>query len=70
MERWLLLPLKPRVVLDPLASHPLPHICSAVGVSLTLDDFQRVSDRVPFICDLKPSGRYVMEDIHKVSDWP
>lgn len=33
---------------------------------LTLDDFQRVSDRTPFICDLKPSGRYVMEDIHKV----
>ncbi|GLI69682.1 hypothetical protein VaNZ11_014370 [Volvox africanus] len=42
----------------------------AVGVSLTLDDFQRVSDRVPFICDLKPSGRYVMEDVHKVGGTP
>ncbi|KAG2436942.1 hypothetical protein HXX76_006460 [Chlamydomonas incerta] len=40
------------------------------GVPLTLDDFQRVSDRVPFICDLKPSGRYVMEDIHKVGGTP
>ncbi|EFJ41260.1 hypothetical protein VOLCADRAFT_77661 [Volvox carteri f. nagariensis] len=42
----------------------------AVGVSLSLDDFQRVSDRVPFICDLKPSGRYVMEDVHKVGGTP
>ncbi len=38
----------------------------AAGVELTIDDFQRVSDRVPFIADLKPSGRYVMEDVHKV----
>lgn len=44
---------------------PLPAL-SSCGVDLSLDDFQRVSDRVPFICDLKPSGRYVMEDIHKV----
>ncbi len=36
------------------------------GLDLTLDDFQRVSDRVPFIADLKPSGKYVMEDVHKV----
>ncbi len=42
----------------------------AVGVNLTLDDFQRVSDRVPFIADLKPSGRYVMEDVHKVGGTP
>ena len=40
------------------------------GLTLTLDDFQRVSDRVPFICDLKPSGKYVMEDIHKVGGTP
>ena len=39
----------------------------AAGVPLTLDDFQRVSDRVPFLADLKPSGKYVMEDVHKVS---
>jgi dihydroxy-acid dehydratase len=38
----------------------------AAGIDLTLDDFQRVSDRVPFISDLKPSGRYVMEDVHQV----
>jgi hypothetical protein len=37
------------------------------GVELTIDDFQSVSDRVPFIADLKPSGRYVMEDVHQVS---
>lgn len=38
----------------------------AVDVPLTLDDFQTISDRTPFIADLKPSGRYVMEDLHKV----
>ncbi len=42
----------------------------AVGVSLSLDDFQRVSDRTPFIADLKPSGRYVMEDLCKVGGLP
>jgi dihydroxy-acid dehydratase len=45
-------------------------IARSVGVSLSLDDFQRISDRVPFICDLKPSGKYVMEDIHKVGGTP
>lgn len=39
------------------------------GVELSIDDFQRVSDRVPFIADLKPSGRYVMEDVHKVGSY-
>ena len=39
----------------------------SVGLELSLDDFQKVSDRVPFLADLKPSGKYVMEDIHKVS---
>lgn len=42
----------------------------AVGVELTLDDFQRVSDRVPLLADLKPSGRYVMEDLHAVGGIP
>eukprot|EP00877_Chromochloris_zofingiensis_P008312 jgi/Chrzof1/3734/Cz13g06290.t1 len=42
----------------------------AAGVKLSLDDFQRVSDKVPFISDLKPSGRYVMEDVHKVGGTP
>lgn len=42
----------------------------AVGVDLTIDDFQSVSDRVPFLADLKPSGRFVMEDLHKVGGTP
>ncbi|KAH9326132.1 hypothetical protein KI387_006310, partial [Taxus chinensis] len=40
-------------------------IARSVGLDLTLDDFQRISDQVPFLADLKPSGRYVMEDLHK-----
>lgn len=39
-------------------------------MELKIDDFQRVSDRVPFIADLKPSGRYVMEDVHKARPFP
>jgi len=42
----------------------------AVDVSLTIDDFQKVSDRVPFLADLKPSGKYVMEDLHHVGGTP
>jgi dihydroxy-acid dehydratase len=42
----------------------------AVDVALTIDDFQSVSDRIPFIADLKPSGRYVMEDLHNVGGTP
>jgi dihydroxy-acid dehydratase len=42
----------------------------AVEVPLAIDDFQAVSDRVPFLADLKPSGRYVMEDLHKVGGVP
>ncbi len=42
----------------------------AVDVNLTIDDFQKVSDRIPFIADLKPSGKYVMEDVHKVGGVP
>lgn len=42
----------------------------AVDVDLTIDDFQRVSDRVPFLADLKPSGKYVMEDLHDVGGTP
>lgn len=42
----------------------------AVNVPLTIDDFQKVSDRVPFIADLKPSGKYVMEDLHHVGGTP
>jgi dihydroxy-acid dehydratase len=42
----------------------------AVDVELGIDDFQRVSDRVPILADLKPSGRYVMEDLHNVGGTP
>ena len=35
-----------------------------------IEDFQRVSDRIPFLADLKPSGRYVMEDLHNVGGTP
>jgi len=42
----------------------------AAGVALTIDDFQKVSDRVPFLADLKPSGKYVMEDLHNVGGIP
>ena len=42
----------------------------AVGVELAIDDFQSVSDRIPYIADLKPSGRYVMEDLHRVGGVP
>ena len=42
----------------------------AVDVELTIDDFQSVSDRVPFLADLKPSGKYVMEDLHNVGGTP
>ena len=42
----------------------------SVAVPLTIDDFQSVSERVPFIADLKPSGKYVMEDVHKLGGIP
>lgn len=41
-----------------------------VDIELTLEDFQAVSDRVPFLADLKPSGRFVMEDLHRVGGVP
>jgi dihydroxy-acid dehydratase len=42
----------------------------AVGVELTIDDFQATSDRIPYLADLKPSGKYVMEDLHAVGGTP
>jgi dihydroxy-acid dehydratase len=42
----------------------------SVGVELTIDDFQRVSNRVPLLADFKPSGYYVMEDLHRVGGIP
>jgi dihydroxy-acid dehydratase len=42
----------------------------SVGIRLTLDEIQAVSDRTPFLADLKPSGKYVMEDVHKMGGIP
>jgi dihydroxy-acid dehydratase len=42
----------------------------AVDVNLKIEDFQSVSDRVPLLADLKPSGKYVMEDLHQVGGVP
>ncbi|OGT35718.1 MAG: dihydroxy-acid dehydratase [Gammaproteobacteria bacterium RBG_16_51_14] len=42
----------------------------SVDVALTIDDFQTVSDRIPFLADLKPSGQYVMDDLHKIGGTP
>ncbi len=42
----------------------------AVDVKLTIDDFQAVSNRVPYIADLKPSGKFVQEDLHQVGGTP
>ena len=45
-------------------------IAKAADVPLTIDDFQEISNRVPFIADLKPSGQFVMEDLHEVGGVP
>jgi dihydroxy-acid dehydratase len=45
-------------------------IADSVGVKLSIDDFQAVSDRVPFLADLKPSGKYVMADLHAIGGTP
>ncbi|XP_077253352.1 dihydroxy-acid dehydratase, chloroplastic-like isoform X2 [Tasmannia lanceolata] len=45
-------------------------IARSVGLELTLDDFQKVSDGVPFLADLKPGGKFVMEDLHKIGGTP
>ena len=45
-------------------------ISNAIGVELDLDDFETIRARVPVLCDLKPSGRYVATDLHKVGGIP
>ncbi len=45
-------------------------IAHAANVPLNIDDFERMRARVPVICDLKPSGRYVATDLHKVGGTP
>jgi len=45
-------------------------IAHAAGVALTLDDFETIRARVPVLCDLKPSGRYVATDLHRAGAIP
>lgn len=45
-------------------------MAKTVGVPLTIDDFQKISDKTPFIADLKPSGQFVMEDLCQVGGVP
>jgi dihydroxy-acid dehydratase len=45
-------------------------MAKAVDVDISLDDFQRISDKTPFLADLKPSGQFVMEDLHKIGGVP
>ena len=45
-------------------------MAKAAEVDLTIDDFQRISDKTPFLADLKPSGKYVMEDLHHIGGVP
>src|SRR4029077_8810027 len=45
-------------------------IAHAAGVPLTIDDFEEVRQRIPVLCDLKPSGRYVTTDLHQAGGIP
>jgi dihydroxy-acid dehydratase len=45
-------------------------ISRTIGVELSIDDFETIRQRVPVICDLKPSGRYVTVDLHKAGGIP
>ena len=42
----------------------------SVGVPLTLDDFQKFADQTPFLANLKPSGQYLMQDLHAIGGVP
>ena len=45
-------------------------IANTIGVNLTIDDFETIRQRVPVICDLKPSGKYVATDLHQAGGIP
>ena len=45
-------------------------MAKSFGVAWTIDDCQRISDKTPFLADLKPSGKYVMQDLHEVGGIP
>jgi len=45
-------------------------MAKSVGVKVTQDDFQKISDRVPVLADFKPSGKYLMQDLHQHGGLP
>ena len=45
-------------------------MANAIGVDLTIDDFQIISDKTPFLADLKPSGKYVFNDLYQIGGTP
>ncbi|HUN01770.1 MAG TPA: dihydroxy-acid dehydratase [Niabella sp.] len=45
-------------------------MAKSVGISITQDDFQKISDKVPVLGDFKPSGKYLMEDLHRKGGIP
>ena len=45
-------------------------MAKSVGITLTLEDFQKISDQTPVLADLKPSGNYLMEDVHEIGGVP
>ncbi len=45
-------------------------VAKSVNVDITLDDFQRISNKTPYLADLKPSGKYLMEDLHHAGGVP
>jgi dihydroxy-acid dehydratase len=45
-------------------------IAHAADINLTLNDFQKISDTTPFLADLKPSGKYLMKDLHAIGGIP
>jgi dihydroxy-acid dehydratase len=45
-------------------------MAKSVGVALTQDDFQTISDKVPVLADFKPSGKYLMQDLHQYGGVP
>ncbi|MCA9414602.1 MAG: dihydroxy-acid dehydratase, partial [Candidatus Omnitrophica bacterium] len=45
-------------------------MAKSAGIELSIDDFQTISDRTPFLADLKPSGKYVFEDLFRIGGVP
>ena len=45
-------------------------ICKTANINFTIDDFQKISDETPFLANLKPSGKYLMEDLHDIGGIP